>query len=365
METAEDQADFGLRYFQEREVCLTRSVERTFGPEVKAFLSRHADLAHPGTEVLATAESFNIEALNGKSLHTLINLKRINDLGNPNDFFDHVNAKLPPGGTFITCVETQRSRRRRLLNKYPRPLAYPYYALDFILKRIFPKLGATRKIYSLLTRGQNRVMSMTEAMGRLAACGFEVLEYQDIGYNTHFVCRKVQVPRHNGSEVAGLLIRLPRVGQGGRPLNVYKLRTMHPFAEYLQDYVHQRNSVQAGGKFKGDFRVTGWGRLLRKLWIDEQPMWINFFKGEMKLVGVRPLSAHYFSLYPPELQALRVRDKPGLIPPFYADLPATLEEICASERRYLEAYARCPWTTDLRYFCKAFYNIFIRRARSS
>lgn len=110
--------------------------------------------------------------------------------------------------------------------------------------------------------------------------------------------------------------------------------------------------------------MTSWGSFLRKYWLDELPMFINFFKGEMKLVGVRPLSLHYFNLYPEGLQMLRIRTKPGLIPPFYADLPKTMEEIQASEQRYLEQYNKHPIRTDLKYLGKVFINIAIRGARS-
>ena len=55
----------------------------------------------------------------------------------------------------------------------------------------------------------------------------------------------------------------------------------------------------------------------------------------MKLVGVRPLSQHYFSLYTKELQDKRILCKPGLVPPYYADMPKNLDEIIASEMRYL------------------------------
>ena len=45
-------------------------------------------------------------------------------------------------------------------------------------------------------------------------------------------------------------------------------------------------------------------------------MLINFFKGDMKLVGVRPLSKQYFELYKKEVRERRIKYKPGLIPPF-------------------------------------------------
>jgi lipopolysaccharide/colanic/teichoic acid biosynthesis glycosyltransferase len=104
---------------------------------------------------------------------------------------------------------------------------------------------------------------------------------------------------------------------------------------------------------------------MRKCWLDELPMVINLLKGDMKLVGVRPLSRQYFGLYPPELQELRTRFKPGLIPPFYVDLPKTQEEIFDSERRYLEAYEKHPFATDLKYFFLVIYTIVFKRARSN
>ena len=140
---------------------------------------------------------------------------------------------------------------------------------------------------------------------------------------------------------------------------------MYPFAEYLQEYIYEQNKLAEGGKFAEDFRITAWGRLLRKFWLDELPMLINLLKGDIKIVGVRPLSRHYFSLYSNELQHKRSFTKPGLLPPFYVDLPKTLEEIIDSELRYLNAYEKSPILTDIRYFFMAFYTIVVRRARSN
>ena len=167
------------------------------------------------------------------------------------------------------------------------------------------------------------------------------------------------------SPTYGPVISLKRVGKHGKIIHVYKLRTMHPFAEYLQDYVYKHNDLEEGGKFKNDFRVSTLGRYMRKLWIDELPMIFNLLKGDLKIVGVRPLSRHYFSLYTKELQERRIKYKPGLVPPFYADMPRTLEEIMQSELRYLEAYEKSPLMTDIRYFFKAFNNIIFKKARSN
>ena len=72
----------------------------------------------------------------------------------------------------------------------------------------------------------------------------------------------------------------------------------------------------------------------------------------------------YFSLYSKETQKRRIKYKPGLIPPYYADLPDTLDEIEASEMKYMCAYDKHPFLTDVRCFFKAFYNILIKSTRS-
>jgi lipopolysaccharide/colanic/teichoic acid biosynthesis glycosyltransferase len=122
--------------------------------------------------------------------------------------------------------------------------------------------------------------------------------------------------------------------------------------------------LAVGGKFQNDFRVTGWGRVFRRLWLDELPMLLNWVKGDLKLVGVRPLSQHYASLYPRSLLAYRSGFKPGLVPPFYADLPGTFDEILESEEAYLRSFEQQPVITDVRYLFRAAYNIVFRHARS-
>ena len=89
-------------------------------------------------------------------------------------------------------------------------------------------------------------------------------------------------------------------------------------------------------------------------------------KGEMKLVGVRPLSPHYMSLYSEEVRSLRTQFTPGLLPPFYADLPGTLDEIQQSELRYLQAcMTKGILITDIHYFFKIIRNLLFNHAKSA
>jgi lipopolysaccharide/colanic/teichoic acid biosynthesis glycosyltransferase len=319
----------------------------------------------PGlTSALRISSNEDLNYFLEAGVSNLINLKRINDIKDLNKLFEAVNRNLPLSGSFIGFMETSIERRKRIFKKFNRIIAYPYYVADFIIKRVFPKWGPTRKINYLLTRGNNRVLSLPEVLGRLVSCGFEITSHKEINNLTYFAAKKIKDPLYDFNPSYGALFKMERTGKGGKKINVYKLRTMHPYAEFLQDYIYKLNRLDEGGKFKDDFRITNWGHTFRRLWLDELPMLINWIKRDLKLVGVRPLSSHYLSLYTKELIERRFKYKPGLIPPYYADMPKTLTEIMESELRYLDAYEKNPLKTDFKYFWKAFNNIFIKHARS-
>ena len=341
------------------------SISKTFGDKVFDHINSYLNIDSTGTLVLSTSSHENIDLQPWDEFDGIINLERINNIRYLNKFFESSNRKLDNGGLFIIWVETKDERKRRLLKKYPKGFNYVYYSFDFIFKRFFPKFSLTKRTYFLLTRGNNRVISRAEALGRLYSCGFEIVNETEIDNRLFVVAKKVGDPVFDMNPTYGPLISLRRIGKEGKLFRVYKMRTMHPYSEYLQDYVYKLNSLQEGGKFKDDFRVTTLGKFARKVWLDELPMVWNFIKGNMKIVGVRPLSRHYFSLYSEELQELRTRVKPGLIPPFYVDNPVTLEEIMESEKKYLNAYLKKPLRTDIKYFWKAFYNIVFKKARSN
>jgi lipopolysaccharide/colanic/teichoic acid biosynthesis glycosyltransferase len=335
------------------------------GEDAFDYIMPYVAIDSPNTLVTATTTRFNIDAQIQQSFECIINVRRVNDFRYINKFFESVNAKLPVGGIFIDFFESTNMRKKRILRKFPPGLNYIYYALDFIIKRVFPKFALTKKLYFILTRGENRVLSKAEAFGRLYSCGFEILQEKLIDKSLYFIAIKVKPPLFPKNPSYGPMIALERIGKEGKLILVYKMRTMHPFAEYLQDYIYDKTGLQEGGKFRDDFRVTSIGRLMRTFWLDELPMLINLLKGDLKLFGVRPLSRHYFKLYTTELQRLRIRSKPGLIPPFYVDYPKTLEEIMDSELKYLRSYRRHPFLTDWRYFWKAVFNILFRRYRSN
>ena len=333
-------------------------------PELIRFLT--ARCPHPSETclVIDSTDSASLLSRPAGSFRTIVSVHPLNRTLYINHFLEVANSRLQVGGTLVVCAETNQQRKARIMRKYPPLFNKLYYLGDYLVMRVLPKLPPFRQLYYRLTHGKSIVMSQTEILGRLCASGFAIGE--ELKNNGVFCvsAEKKGAPLDNKYATYGPVIHLLRIGQGGKLVKMYKLRTMYPYSEYIQDYVYDRNRLAPGGKIRDDFRVTSLGRFLRRHWLDELPGLWNWVRGDVKIVGVRPLSKHYFSLYSPELQQRRIRFKPGLIPPFYADLPETLEEIQASEMRYLDAYEKAPLRTDLRYFRKAMYNILWKGAKS-
>lgn len=95
-----------------------------------------------------------------------------------------------------------------------------------------------------------------------------------------------------------VLFRQQRPGLGGRPFEMLKFRTM-------------RADTSGGGVASDAQRLTRLGSILRKTSLDELPELWNILKGEMSLVGPRPLLMQYLDRYTPE-QARRHDVRPGL-----------------------------------------------------
>ena len=225
---------------------------------------------------------------------------------------------------------------------------------------------APMNFIALISGGKDRIFSKAEVLGRLYCYGFKVNLIKKVGQLTYVISQRVKEPEVFQKRNYGTLIRLRRYGEQQKSIVVYKIRTMHPYSEYIQSYIYDRNNINEDGKFNKDIRITTMGRFMRKYWLDELPMILNILKGEMKIVGVRPLSMHYFNLYTNELQQKRIKFKPGLLPPFYADMPRSLDEIQQSEMNYLiSCETKGEFKTDVKYLLIILKNIIFKKARSS
>ena len=93
-----------------------------------------------------------------------------------------------------------------------------------------------------------------------------------------------------------VIYRSVRPGMGGKPFYCFKFRTMREHAEQIQADLEPLNE-QTGALFKirHDPRLTRVGRLLRRFSLDELPQLVNVIRGEMSLVGPRPLPMRDFN----------------------------------------------------------------------
>ncbi len=103
-----------------------------------------------------------------------------------------------------------------------------------------------------------------------------------------------------------------RCGKGGRKFSMIKFRTMFSNAEELKREIKDLNEVD-GPTFKITFdpRVTRVGKILRNTNLDEIPQLINVIKGEMSLIGPRPLAMDEM-IYNPIWRDARLTVIPGL-----------------------------------------------------
>lgn len=108
-----------------------------------------------------------------------------------------------------------------------------------------------------------------------------------------------------------------RIGRGGRRFETLKFRTMVVNAEtILNDVLARDPALRAewdhGFKLRRDPRITRVGYLLRRTSLDELPQIINVLRGEMALVGPRPLPEYHNSELPEAVQDARLRTRPGM-----------------------------------------------------
>lgn len=195
--------------------------------------------------------------------------------------------------------------------------------------------------------------------------GFKVLNTVEMGNKAIVEIVKNKTIGHFQDKKYSLFITLPRTGKNGKRILVYKLRTMQPYSEYIQDFVIKKNGLNKNGTIKNDFRITKMGNFLRRYWLDELPMLINFIRGDLKFIGIRPLSDTMLNQYPQEYIPLRNKYKPGLIPPYYIDKPDSFEGLIQSEKKYISAYEKKSLITDTKYFLMFLNAVLFGRVRSS
>jgi lipopolysaccharide/colanic/teichoic acid biosynthesis glycosyltransferase len=307
----------------------------------------------------------------------LVGTLRLNRVNRLNNYLKFCAARVTMGGYTVVSYLPLEDVLAQMRARYA-GLLYPLaYLGHFIRYRALPKVPWLDRLYFLpqlawfdkMVRtaggGRKRVLSKSEVWGRLAFYGMEVLYESEAAGERYVIAQRVAQPVANTKPSYYAVVALEKVGLDGKVMRVHKVRSMYPFSEFLQKKVFQSHGLSNTGKFKNDFRVTDYGPIIRRSWIDEIPGIFDWLHGELKLVGMRATSPHFLSLYPKDVYDLYTQVKPGLVPPIFDKKTTGFNQIVEIERTYLTKYVEAPVRTDILYFWYTFRDIFIRKVRSS
>jgi hypothetical protein len=352
---------------------LLKTIKDEAGDKVADYISDILNLKainNINTLLMPSSLSLPSDAVIIDGVRAIVDLKLLNRTRYINKYIKGINQILPDGGLYVARFESQHQRETRFFSRKYGFIFKIEKSLDFGVHRVIPRLKYLNKIYFAITRGKYRILSLAEAMGRIASCGFALIEHRQIDGFTFAIAMKTRLPLTGYTPTYGPIVRLNRIGKNGKIIKVYKFRTMHPFSEFIQDYVVKMNGYNRAGKPANDFRVTAWGRLFRKYWLDELPQVLNVMKGQMRIVGVRPLSPTRFNELSEFLKTERVREKPGCIPPYVSlNMPSAdtnvKAEVLYMWEKAIQDNRISRSAVNFRFFCSAVYNILTNRIVSA
>lgn len=144
-----------------------------------------------------------------------------------------------------------------------------------------------------------------------------------------------------------------RIGRDGRPFRLWKIRSMRPDADaaldrVLKDDENSRRQWEQHMKLSRDPRVIPWvGEFIRRWSIDELPQFFNVIRGEMSLVGPRPLPPYHVEALGPAEAALRTQVLPGITG--LAQISGRSSRTVAQQASYDVQYIR-NWSIWLDYY---------------
>lgn len=137
-----------------------------------------------------------------------------------------------------------------------------------------------------------------------------------------------------------VLYKSERIGKGYQPFYMYKFRTMRVGADAEREMLRQQANLQGElFKLENDPRITPIGKFLRAFSLDELPQLLNVIRGEMSLVGPRPLPPDESALFK-EPYTLRFHVFPGITGMWQVSGRSSLkfEQLCKLEMEYVTSW---------------------------
>jgi lipopolysaccharide/colanic/teichoic acid biosynthesis glycosyltransferase len=306
----------------------------------------------------------------------LVGRLRINDVRRLNQYLQYCAESIAMGGYLVIRYLPLENLASDLRRRHPGWTYRPVSLLHFIWYRALPKIPYLDRLYFWsvfswvdhlyysVAKKRNRALSKAEVWGRLSFCGMQVIAESRGEGDLILIAQKQGAPIQHRMPSYYLIASLEKIGLDGRPIRTHKIRSMYPFSEFLQKRIFEEHGLAETGKFQNDFRLTEYGKFVRKYWLDELPQIYDWLRGDIKLVGMRATSRQYLSLYPKELYDLYVQVKPGLVPPIFNETTGGFDQIVDVEMTYLRRYWARPMLTDLQYLWQTFSDIVFRGIRS-
>ena len=306
----------------------------------------------------------------------LVGTLRVNDVRRLDLFLQHCASSLEMGGFLAIRYIPLENAAIQLRKRHPGWTYRPAYLATFLWYRAIPKIPFLDRVYFwpgiswfddayyAVARKRNRALSKAEVWGRLAYHGMQVVAESKGDGELVVLAQKQGPPVRQRMPSYYPVVGLEKIGLDGIPMRTHKVRSMYPFSEFLQKRIFEDHGLAATGKFQNDFRLTEYGKFIRKYWLDELPQLYDWLHGDIKLVGMRATSRHFLGLYPKELYDLYVQVKPGLVPPIFSETTGGFDQIVDVEMTYLRSYWERPLFTDAQYLWQTFSDIVFRGVRS-
>lgn len=310
----------------------------------------------------------DVTTVNDRSKSTpvglLVGRTRINNVRHLNKFLLLCVKGIAMRGYLVVRYMPLENVARSLKDRYAGLFYWPVSILHFVWHQVLPKIPWLNVLCLTMAKRRNRVLSKAEVWGRLSYYGMHVIAESRGDGERYLIAQRVALPVQNKRPSYYLIVGLEKVGLDDKIIRMHKIRTMFPYSEFLQKRICEEHGLTSTGKVANDFRLTRFGKFLRKYWLDELPQIFDWLRGDVKLVGMRATSRHFLSLYPKEFMDLYVQIKPGLISPIFDESTDGFDQIAEVELTYLQRYWDQPFRTDVLYFFRTFSDIVFKGIRS-
>ena len=157
-------------------------------------------------------------------------------------------------------------------------------------------------------------------------------------------------------------------GKGGKPFKLIKIKTMVCGADQIRESFSNNYLL----KIDNDPRILPFRGWMRKYWIDEIPQFLNVIRGQIGLVGIRPMPVNIVGRVPNEHKK-RLMDlieksfkyRPGLCGIAYSKPNLkSFEDYLDVHENYFNKKDICPIAADITYFLKIWHNVIFKGVRS-